>query len=436
MTCCHYYSFADGGDTAFSIDSSSIVFGPGTLSEIGDHAQALGITRAALFTDRGVAALPYLLSVLESLRQAKIDCAVYDEVRIEPTDQSFLAAARFAGEGRFDGFISLGGGSVIDTTKAANLYSTYPAEFLAYVNAPIGEARPVPGLLKPHISCPTTSGTGSECTGIAVFDYLALKAKTGIASRRLRPTLALIDPDATTTLPPSVVAATGFDVLCHALESYTAIPHTMRPRPERASLRPMSQGANLCSDMGCEKAMVLTGKYMERAVSDASDTEARSSMMWAAALAGSAFGNAGVHVPHGMSYSVAGMVKNFRAVGYRQDEPLIPHGMSVIVNAPSAFRFTAPACPERHLKGAQFLGADVRDAALDDAGEVVAQELIRLMRATGIPNGLSAVGYTGDDVSSLTGGAYLQQRLLKNAPLQITRDVLARIFEGAMSYWP
>ncbi|MGH8773605.1 MAG: hypothetical protein ACREV2_20890, partial [Burkholderiales bacterium] len=206
--------------------------------------------------------------------------------------------------------------------------------------------------------------------------------------------------------------------------------------PERASVRPMSQGANPWSDMGCEKAMVLTGKYMERAVSDASDTEARSSMMWAAALAGSAFGNAGVHVPHGMSYSVAGMVKNFRAAGYRQAEPLIPHGMSVIVNAPSAFRFTAPACPERHLKGAQFLGADVRDAALDDAGEVVAQELIRLMRATGIPNGLSAVGYTGDDVSSLTGGAYLQQRLLKNAPLQITRDVLARIFEGAMSYWP
>jgi hydroxyacid-oxoacid transhydrogenase len=435
MSCCHYYSFADGGDTAFSIDAPSIIFGPGMLKEIGDHAQALGVKRAVLFTDKGVATLPYVSSVLESLRKARIDCAVYDEVKVEPTDQSFLAAARFASEGKFDGFISLGGGSVIDTTKAANLYSTYPAEFLAYVNAPVGEARAVPGALKPHIACPTTSGTGSECTGIAVFDYLALRAKTGIASRRLRPTLALIDPDTTATLTAGIVAASGFDVLCHALESYTAIPYTKRARPERASLRPMSQGANPWSDMGCEKALTLTGKYMERAARDAADTEARSSMMWAATLAGSAFGNAGVHVPHGMSYSVAGMVKDYRAAGYPQEEPLIPHGMSVIVNAPAAFRFTAPACPHRHLRGAKLLGAEVRDATPQDAGEIVAEHLIKLMRATGIPNGLSGVGYSSDDIAGLTEGAYLQQRLLRNAPIEITKEHLGKIFGGAIRYW-
>jgi hydroxyacid-oxoacid transhydrogenase len=405
------------------------------LREIGDHARALGISRAALFTDQRVAALPYLATVLEALREARIDCAVYDEVRIEPTDRSFLAAAQFAREGEFEGFISLGGGSAIDTTKAANLYSSYPAEFAAYVNAPIGEGRAIPGALRPHIACPTTSGTGAECTGIAVFDFLALRAKTGIASRKLRPTLALIDPKTTATLPANVVAASGFDVLCHALESYTALPYTERARAGAPSLRPMSQGANPWSDMGCEKALALTGKFMERAVRDASDFEARSAMMWAAALAGSAFGNAGVHVPHGMSYSVAGMVKDFRAAGYPQEEPLIPHGISVIVNAPSAFRFTAEACPDRHLTGAELLGADVRDAARQDAGEIVASELIRLMRATGIPNGLSGVGYNNNDIVSLTEGAFLQQRLLKNAPMDITKERLANIFAAGMSYW-
>ena len=436
MSCCHnYYVATEGKESIFSVDISAIHFGHGVLKEAGEHARALGMQRVALFTDKTLHALPYVAELSDSLQAAGIDVAIYDEVKVEPTDQSFLAAARFASEGKFEGYVSLGGGSVIDTCKAANLYATYPADFLDYVNAPIGAGKPVPGPLKPHIACPTTCGTGSECTGITIFDLLAMQVKTGIASRRLRPSMALIDPATTYTLPKNVVAASGFDVLSHALESYTAKPYTRRAAPGKPSLRPMSQGANPWSDIGCEAALKLLGRYLERAVNDAGDTEARDRMMYAATLAGIAFGNSGVHVPHGMAYSVAGLVRNFRPEGYPQEEPMVPHGMSVIVNAPSVFRFTASACPERHIHGAASLGADIRGAGNEDAAEVLAGQLIKMMKSTGIPNGVSGVGYGDADIAALTKGAWAQQRLLTNAPREVSESDLGNLYREAMSYW-
>ena len=220
MSCCHhYFAPGQGGDDAFTIDGSTMTFGAGCLAEAGDQAKALGMTRVAVFTDKLMHTLPPVTAVVESLRHAGIDHVIYDEVEVEPTDRSFKAAAKFAQEGGFDGFVSVGGGSVMDTCKAANLYASHPAEFLTYINAPIGGGQPVPGPVKPHIACPTTSGTGSEATGIAIFHMLAIHSKTGIQSRRLRPTTALIDPTVTATLPSTIVAASGFDALSHSLES-------------------------------------------------------------------------------------------------------------------------------------------------------------------------------------------------------------------------
>ena len=334
------------------------------------------MTRVALFSDAGVAALEVFDTAQRSLRAAGIDVVAYTEVHVEPTDESFTRAAAFASEAGPDGYVSVGGGSVIDTAKAANLYATHPADFLSYVNPPIGEGTPVPGPLKPHIACPTTSGTGSEVTGIAIFDLLSMSAKTGIASPALRPTEALVDPDCTDTLPAQVVACSGLDVLSHALESFTARPFVRRAAPDRPSLRPMSQGANPWSDVGSREAMRLLGSYLERAVSDASDREAREQTMWAATLAGIAFGNAGVHIPHAMSYAVAGQVRGFHPDGYPGSEPMVPHGMSVILNAPSVFRSTASTDPQRHIEAARHLGADVSDVAPDDAGAVLADHLV------------------------------------------------------------
>jgi len=426
------YDFVEGCEQAFSVDTNAITFGRGCLGEVGRRVMALGLKRVAIMTDPRVRELELFQDVVESLREAQVDHEVYSEVGVEPTDVSFRAAAAFATEGCFDGFISVGGGSVIDTTKAANLLATHPAELHDYVNAPLGAGRAVPGVLAPHVACPTTSGTGSECTGIAIFDDLGIHAKTGIADPHLKPTCAFVDPDATKSLPGIVVAASGFDVLSHALESFTARPYTQRP----AGPRPISQGANPWSDIGCREALRLCGRYLVRASLDASDADARAQLMWAATLAGIAFGNAGVHVPHGMAYAVAGRVEAYRPPSYPREEPMIPHGISVILNAPAVFAFTAETNPERHLEGARLLGADTAaEARLEDAGPLIAERLGDMMRAVGLPNGLDGVGYDTSHIDALTAGTIVQQRLLQNAPRPIGETDLRDLFRAAMTCW-
>ena len=435
MACPHLYAIEAGCDAAFTVDASRVTFGRGALVEVGDRARALGMTRVALFTDPRLRALPWFDEVARSLAAAAIDVAVFDEVAIEPTDESIDLAARFARDVRPDGYVSLGGGSVIDTCKLADLLATHPAPLLEYVNAPIGRARAVPAPITPHLACPTTSGTGSEVTGIAIFDLLAMHAKTGVASARLRPSEAVIDPRVTETLPAEVVAASGMDVLCHALESFTARPYVARSKPKPAGARPMSQGRNPWSDLGCREALRLTGSFLGRAVSDASDREAREQILWAATLAGIAFGNAGVHAPHAMAYAVAGLVRGYTPRGYPPGAPLVPHGQAVAISAPSVFRAIADTDPARHLEAAALLGADTRGATDADAGAIVADALIALMRAIAIPNGLGGVGYDARDVPALVDGAFPQRRLLDNAPSPMTREVLATLFDGALAYW-
>ena len=435
MSCPHLYALEAGCDHAFTVDASRVTFGRGALAEVGARVAALGTRRVALFTDRRLRALPWFADVDASLRGAGLDVAVFDGVAIEPTDASIDDAVRFARDACADGYVSLGGGSVIDTCKVANLLATHPAPLLDYVNAPIGHGRPVPGPLAPHVACPTTSGTGSEVTGIAIFDLLAMHAKTGVASPRLRPSEALIDPRCAATMPGPVVAASGLDVLCHALESYTARPFTRRPAPAPVTSRPMSQGANPWSDLGCREALRLSGGFLRRAVRDAADDEAREQLMWAATLAGIAFGNAGVHAPHAMAYAVAGRVRDHRPDGYPPDVPLVPHGFAVVINAPAVFRHIAATAPERHLEAAALLGADVRGAAPADAGEVVAGALSALMRDVAAPNGLAGVGYGIADIDALVEGAHPQRRLLDNAPVAMTRPVLGALFHDALTCW-
>lgn len=434
MFCRHYETALAGCDAGFTVDASRVTFGSGVLAEVGARARAAGVRRAAVLTDVRVRAQPWFAEVAASLRAAGVEGTIYDAVVVEPTDAAFEDAARFASGGRFDGYVSVGGGSVMDTCKAANLLATHGGALRTYVNAPVGDARPVPGPLAPHLACPTTSGTGSEVTGFAICTWSALHAKTAIASPHLRPTEAIVDPRVAHTQPREVVAASGMDVLSHAVESYTARPFTRRPVATPAIARPLSQGANPWSDIGCREALRLIAAYLERAVTDASDLEAREQMMWAATLAGIAFGNAGVHVPHAMAYAIGGAVRTFRPAGY-PDAPLVPHGMAVALAAPSVFRFTAPTSPARHLEAAALLGADTRGATDAQGGELLADSVIRLMRAIGIPNGTGGVGYDASDITALVDGVVPQQRLLGNAPCEITRATLATLFEGAQRYW-
>ncbi|HCV25545.1 MAG TPA: alcohol dehydrogenase, partial [Candidatus Latescibacteria bacterium] len=279
-------------DTAFEMATSNIRYGQGVTAEVGMDAADLGLRRVLVVTDANLAQRSPVAVVRQSLEDAGVTHELFDGVRVEPTDASFQEAIRVATPGEFDGYIAVGGGSSIDTAKAANLYATHPPDdFLDYVNAPIGAGKPPPGPLKPLIAIPTTAGTGSETTGVAIFDLVEMEAKTGIAHRRLKPILGIVDPDNTRQLPPAVAASSGLDVLSHALESYTAIPYDERPRPERPILRPAYQGANPISDLWSLEALRLVSTYLPRAINGEDDVEARGQMLLAAAFAGIGFGN-------------------------------------------------------------------------------------------------------------------------------------------------
>ena len=423
-------------EIGFEMAASNIRFGNGVTAEVGMDLKDLGVKKVMVLTDANVAKLPMMQTVIKSLEDEGVEYLLYKDVRVEPTDNSFKAAIDFAVTNKVDSFVALGGGSVIDTAKAANLYSTYPTDdFLLYVNAPIGKGQPVPGRLKPLYAIPTTAGTGSETTGVAIFDLEEMHAKTGIASRMLKPTLGIVDPMNMVSMPPMITTSTALDILTHAVESYTAIEYTNRPKPERPVLRPAYQGANPISDMWSIQAMEIMAENFATAVEDPTNIEARGMMALAATFAGVGFGNAGVTLPHGMSYPVSGLVREYIAPDYVSDHPIIPHGISVAINAPSVFRFTGPSNPKRHLEAARALGIDVSGAKDEDAGEVLAQAMIGYFKRFNVPNGLKAVGFTEADIPKLVEGTLPQHRVTKLSPRPAGPEELAELFKGAMQYW-
>ena len=422
-------------ETVLTMSSAAIKYGFGATREVGFDLKELGAARVMVVTDSRLAELSPVATVLESLKREGIEAVLFAETRIEPTDGSLKDAVRFAQDGRFDGFVGVGGGSCIDTAKAANLYSTYPADFLTYVNAPIGAGKAVPGPLKPMVGIPTTAGTGSETTGVIIFDLVQMHAKTGIAHRRIRPNLGIVDPENTRTLPRMAAACTGFDVLVHALESYTNLPFNRREAPASPSERPAYQGSNPISDVWSAKAIELVSRSILRVVEDPTDDEARSDMIIAATFAGIGFGNAGLHLPHGMSYPVSGMVRDYVPEGYPPGKPIVPHGMAVVLNAPAALRFTGPARPGRHLEAARMMGVETGGAAKADAGKILADAVIELMKKTGMPNGLSAVGYSEKDVDKLVEGTLPQHRVTKLCPRPFTPEDLRELFLYSLTLW-
>ena len=418
-------------ETVFTYGAPGLKFGVGASDEIGFDLSQYAVRRALVITDPGVAATGHPQRVADQMAQFGIEAAVFDGVHVEPTDASFEAAIAHArATGPWDAYVAVGGGSSIDTAKAVNLLTTNGGELMDYVNAPVGRARAPLHQLKPLVAVPTTTGTGAESTTICVLDVLALKVKTGISHARLRPTLAVVDPALTLTQPAGVTAAAGMDILCHALESYTARAYTSYDRKTPEQRVPYC-GANPISDMWSEHAMTLLAGSFRRAVHQGDDADARGQMALAATMAGLGFGNAGVHIPHANAYPIAGRVRGFHPDGYPTDEPIVPHGMAVSLTAPEAFRWTFDSDPARHLRAASLLAPGHEY----DGPDALPGVLVDLMRDIAIPNGLAAVGYGKDDVDDLVEGAMKQQRLLATAPREVTEEDASGILERSLELW-
>lgn len=422
-------------DNVFTMRSTPYKFGPGVTEEIGDDLKVLGMKRVLVVTDAGVAATRLPERVLALVAAKGIEAGVFQDVSIEPTDSSVKAAIEFAKSFQPDGYVAIGGGSVMDTAKMMNLYVTYPAPFLAYVNAPIGEARPIPGPLKPMVCLPTTAGTSSENTSVAIVDITELRVKTGISHHYLRSTLGILDPLNSLTVPPMVTACSGADVLTHAIESYTALAYNEREKPSTPAERPPYQGANPVSDLWCEKAIKLVREFLPQAVKDGQDHEARTQMMLATIYAGMGFANAGVHIPHAMGYPIAGNVRGYHPQGYPQKKPLVPHGMSTSLGAPASFRFTARAKPARHKEVAEWMGVKTNGSGADSAGQALREAFIGFMQSIGIPNGLQAIGYASADIPALTEGTLKQKRLIALSPEPVTQQAVEKMIEDSLVVW-
>jgi alcohol dehydrogenase class IV len=420
-------------ESVFTYGAPALKFGDGASDEIGYDLAQLGARRALVITDAGVAATGLPERIAAQMAQFGVAAEVFDGVRIEPTDASMQAAIDWArANGPWDAFVAVGGGSSIDTAKAVNLMLSNPGELIDYVNAPVGGGRAPENALHPLVAVPTTTGTGAESTTICVMDVLAQRVKSGISHARLRPTLAVVDPALTLTQPAGVTASAGMDILCHALESYTARAYTAVARKDPAQRVPYC-GSNPISDMWSEKALSLMATSFRRAVSHGDDRAARGSMALAATFAGLGFGNAGVHIPHANAYPIAGQVRDFHPADYPAGEAMVPHGMAVSLTAPESFRFTFDAAPDRHVRAAQLL--DPTADMPSDPAALLPGVLTALMRDVGIPDGVAAVGFGDADIDELVEGALKQQRLLATAPRPVVAHDLAGIFRRSMSLW-
>lgn len=422
----------------FTYGAPGLKFGPGARHEIAHDLGRFAPRRVLVVTDPGVAATGSPQEVADQITASGVEAVVFDGARVEPTDASLVRAIEFArANGPFDVVIAIGGGSSIDTAKAVNLLLTNDGELMDYVNVPVGRGQAPAKPLLPLIAVPTTTGTGSESTTICVLDVVDQHVKTGISHAALRPTYAVVDPELTISQPAGVTAASGLDILCHALESYTARPYTSYEAKQPSERVPYC-GANPIADLWSEKALTLMSTAFRTAVRRGDDVGAREQMAMAATFAGLGFGNAGVHIPHANAYPIAGQVGDFHPAGYPEPDGttghgLVPHGMAVSQTAPAAFRFTFEAAPERHVRAAQLL--DPTAEMTDDPAELLPTVLTSVMRDVGVPSGLAELGFGQHDLPSLAEGTLKQQRLLATAPREVTEDDVVAILADSVELW-
>lgn len=421
----------EGRESVISVDSTPIRFGLGALSELDHVLRPMGVRQVAVLADPAMASTPWLEEVLLQIRNAGASFSLFQDIRCEPNSSSVELARSFLQVSGAEAIVVLGGGSAIDTAKLANLLAGDGGQLHDYLRPPYGLGRIPLRKLLPIIALPTTAGSASEASSVAVVDVGGLNLKLGVTHRSMRPVAAILDPFLTLSVPKYVTAACGLDLVCHALESLTARSMTSRPRV-RPEGRSAYQGRSSLTDDWALKAIELGSKYLPRAVNDGTDLEARTAMMLCTALAGIGYGAAGVHIAHACSYPIATQAKVYKSPDYPSDHSFVPHGFAVAMTAPAVFRFTFDSAPDRHRQAASILsGAD----ASDEGREALPKAIAEFMRSVSAPAGLEHVGYGTSDLDGLVAGAADQTRLLDLSPEPVGRSDLLEIFRTSMRNW-
>ena len=414
-------------ETVGVLRAPTVALGAGAAAEAGVHLAELGVGHVLLVTDAFLVEHEPVAAVAEAVAAEGVRVTWHVIPTGEPTEHVMQAAGEAAIAAGVDGVLGVGGGSAMDAAKVAALLATHGGAVRDWLAPPLGGGRVPPGPLLPVVAVPTTSGTGSEVTAVAVMDLPDDHVKLGIGHPALRPRVALCDPLLTLGLPREITAATGIDALLHALEAYTSIRYTDRPAPASPRERPNYQGSTPLADIWVERAIQLVGEHLVQAVEHGDDVAAREGMMLAATGAGIGFGNAGVHIPHACSYPIAGLRHAWSPPGYPGEARFVPHGLACALTAPAAFRAIADAVPERCVRAAELLtGGPV------DGPGALADAVAGLMRRVGCPTSLQEVGYAEADLPDLVRGALLQQRLLAVAPLPVDEALLERVFRDSL----
>jgi alcohol dehydrogenase class IV len=374
----------------------TLLTGRGSVGQIGKEARKLGATKALLVTDKTIAQAGLLPYVTKPMEAEGIPCDVLDDVEPEPPFENLERMADKIRGQRYDLFIGMGGGSVLDATKVLSIMCTNSGELRQLVGT---DKVANPGI--PKILVPTTSGTGSEVTSIAIFTDTRDMVKKGIVSPYLLPSVAIVDAELTFTVPPAVTAATGMDALVHAVESYTAIR------------------ANELTDGIALQAIRLISRSLRQAVYNPNDGKAREEMAMGSLLAGISLGNAGVGAVHALAYPLGGKFK-------------VPHGVANSMLLVYVMRYNIVAHLEKFAVIAEAMGERVEGLSVRDAAERAISAMGALARDLGIPSSLREVGVTEADIPGLAAEASQIDRLLNNNPRWLTVKEIEQIYRDAL----
>ncbi len=367
---------------------SRIVYGFGAVDLLPEEVKRFGEPRVLIITDRGLVANGMHKPVEDALKKADIPVNVWGDVVLDPTPESIEDCVAAIGEFNATVLIGLGGGSAMDSTKAAALRACHPGPIAKYFGM-----HKVPGPCMPTIMIPTTAGTGSEMTSISVIADAVSNSKIGIVSDHLYARTVLLDPALTLSLPPRYTAYTGLDAFVHAMESYVNLSAT-----------PFTEGPDL-------HAMLMISGNLRQAYTNGRNPQAREAMLYASSICGMGFSNTQNGVIHAIGMAVPATYH-------------LPHGLLMAACAPMGIAFNCHAAPEKYGEIAEILGCDTRGKNVFEAAEMAVEGFTKLMRDVDIEPGLKACGVKEEDIRGIAERAAASARLMDNNPRQATADQL------------